>query len=770
MILLSLHPLIKNVDMSVLESIRKRTGLLVGLVGLAIILFILQLSLGNGMSWSMGGDSETSVGQINGTTIDYRVFADRVNKLKEEITRGQEATEQQRQQAVNQAWEDMIRELVYEKEFEKLGITCSEEELYNQMLVQPHSIVVSQFRDQQTQKIDPRFANPDGSLNVKELNSLVASFKPEQEKMWTELEKYVKRQRLVEKYAALIRGGLYTTMNETKMNFAAQNTNFDVRFVMKKYADIPDADIKISDQDLQEYYNSHMYEFQNENSSRSIEYVVWDVVPSQADIDTLKAELSRVKVEFGNTDLSEDSAFTQSENNGMPDVNSYLRSRMSPEIDSTFFEAPPKTTFGPYREGNIFKVIKMRGTEMVSDSAHVRHILIAKPNPRMPDVKRTAEQAKKLADSIKDVVAKDRKKWDELVEKFSDDGGKKRPDIKANPELLSNKEIFPTGDSTRWRGKGGDYGWMNESSGYVPEFKSFGLTGKKGEIGVVMTEYGYHIMEILETSKGQQKKYKIATVSRELKPSEATRQDYMQKASEFAGQNNTDEKFQKAVETQKLNKRVNDDLKENDQFIAGFQNPNESPKQLIRNVYKAKAGEVLPPIAIGDRIVVTLVKKIKEKGPLPLEYVKEEITAKVRNEKKAEQIINDLTGKMSGVKNIDELAAKAGMKDEQTGMLLIEKMENLQFNSFAVPKYGSEPELIATATTLKKGEMSKPGKGVAGVWVVQVENIKEPQAPKDMKEQQRIYMMGYNSRSQYEPNEALKKLANIEDHKARFDF
>ncbi len=332
--LLSLHPLIKIVVMSVLESIRKRTGLLVGIVGLAIIVFILQLSMGDGVGMPsvFGGDNENSAGSINGTNIDAATFQQRVNEVKAELTRGQEPNEQQRTQAINQAWEDLIRELVYEKEYEKLGIVVTKEEMYDQMLVHPHNLVVSQFRDPQTGQLDQRFS-PDGvNLNVGELNKLVAGFKDEQLGMWAQLEKYVKMQRMVEKYLALVKGGLYVTTAETKMNFANQNTTYDVRFVLKPYTDIADAEIKVSDQDIQEYYNNNLFLYQNETPSRSIEYVVWDIVPSPSDIDTMKAELERVKAEFATIELNEDSAFTQSENNGQPDVNSYARERLSLNI------------------------------------------------------------------------------------------------------------------------------------------------------------------------------------------------------------------------------------------------------------------------------------------------------------------------------------------------------------------------------------------------------------------------------------------------------
>ncbi|MFN6039557.1 MAG: peptidyl-prolyl cis-trans isomerase, partial [Bacteroidota bacterium] len=565
-----------------------------------------------------------------------------------------------------------------------------------------------------------------------------------------------------DKYSALIKGGLYTTTFETEMNHQAQNTNFDARIILKKYSDVADKDIQYNDQDLQNYYNAHLYEFQNETPSRSIDYVVWDVAASRSDVDSLTAELNRLKSEFSTTELSEDSAYTQAQNpNGVADVSSSTRDKLSPEIDSSFFVSPVKTVFGPFKEGNNFKLIKLRGTDVVSDSGRVRHILIAKANPRSQDIKRTPEQAKKTADSLKDLLTKDRKRWDEFCEKYSDDPGKKRPDIKGNPELIKNKQAFPTGDTNIWTGKGGDYGWVNENSGYVPEFKSFALTGKTGQIGVVATDFGYHIMEVLEVSKTQKNKFKLATITRDIKPGDATRQDFLTQASDFAGQNNTAEKFQKAVDAKKLNKRVNDDLKENDMYLPGFQSQSENPKQLIREIYKASSGQVLSPIIIGDKIVVALVKKIKEKGTLPFEVVKEEVTNKVKEEKKAEKILAEFNSRLKSVKSIDELAGKSG--------LTVEKAEKIQFNAYSVPKFGKEDELIATLSCMKKGEI-KVGKGSGGVWAVQVDNIIDAEKIKDIKALQKNFMMGNATRAQYEPIEALKKLANIEDHKARFDY
>ena len=64
--------------MSVLEKIRSKTGLLVGIVGLALVIFILESLLGSGGALFSGQDLE--VGKINGDQIDYPAFSAKVNE------------------------------------------------------------------------------------------------------------------------------------------------------------------------------------------------------------------------------------------------------------------------------------------------------------------------------------------------------------------------------------------------------------------------------------------------------------------------------------------------------------------------------------------------------------------------------------------------------------------------------------------------------------------------------------------------------------------
>ncbi|HWY34314.1 MAG TPA: peptidyl-prolyl cis-trans isomerase, partial [Nitrosopumilaceae archaeon] len=375
----------------------------------------------------------------------------------------------------------------------------------------------------------------------------------------------------------------------------------------------------------------------------------------------------------------------------------------------------------------------------------VRHCLISYVGSgASQDVKRTKEQAKKFADSLVTILKKDNKKFAEFVKNYSDDGGKKMP---------PNKK-----ESDEWMGKDGNYGWVNDNSGFVESFKRFALDGKKGDLAVVESNFGYHIMEVLDVSKGHLTKYKLAMITRKIEPSDATRSKYFAQAAEFGAKNTSKELFDKAVESQKLNKRLADNIKENDKSIPGIENP----KELVRWVYSAKKGEVSKePFTFGNRYVVAIVSEIKEKGTAPFEQVKDDLTMKAKKEKKAEMYIQEFNEKLAGVKSATDLASKMKLNADRT--------ENLLFNSFSINGVGRDDAFCGAASVLKANTLSKPIKGEVGVYVIEIESVKEVPA-KDFKTTQKNSMMAMGSRVDYEVFEALRTLASIEDHKAKFDY
>lgn len=748
--------------MSVLESIRRRSGLLVGLIGLALVIFILQSAFETG--GSLFGTNERTVGRIAGSNIDYNDFVARLNTAIQNYEQNgqQQVDEQTKQMLVDQVWNEIISEKVLKVAYRDAGVAVGEDELYDIVVAHPHSIITGQLTDKQTGKVYPNFAKADGTLDPAKLQGFIQQMTPEQEQYWKKVEDYVKDTRISEKYNNLLKKGLYVTSAEGKAEFERQTTTYNVDFVAKRYNSVSDSTIQITDDELKAYYDNNSYKFQNFETSRKIDYVTFDAFATEEDIAEIKAQMSDIANDFRNKKTAaEDSALMQAENEGgAVDIGSFKKSMVSPAIDSAIFVAEKGAVFGPYMENNMVKVTKLVETNTVLDSGKVRHVLIAYAGSgASQDVKRSKEQARKMADSLADALKAKKISFDEAVEKFSDDGGKKKPDL-SNPQVRENLErFFPGKDTNNWKGKGGNYGWIAEGSrDWVESFVKGATEHKKGEIFVTESNFGYHIMEVLDVSKGTATKYKLATVSRRIEPSEKTLNTFNLKASEFAGKYNTDEQFAKGLEEQKLVPRIADNIRESDKQIPGL----EEPKELIRWVYAANQGDVSPVFQFGNRFVVARLTDVKEKGTAPYEQVKEDVTMKARQEKKAQQFLKEFNDYLAGSKTAQDLAAKMKLTAEQAKELL--------FNSYSVPGLGKEDAMCGAITALKQNVASPALKGTNAVYVVWVTEKKDKPAGTDVKATRNSTNMALASRVDYEGFEAMKTLADIEDHKARFDF
>ena len=717
--------------MSVLEKIRSRTGLLVGLVGLALAIFILESLLGSGRT--LFGNDGSTVGKIAGETIDYNTYSNKVNEQVAIIMQNNpQATvdDNMRSQIGDQVWGQLVNDRVVKPEYNKAGLFVNDDELYQLMLVTPHSMITQQLTDKQTGQIYKDFARGDGSLDVVKLNQMVNSMNPDQERWWVSMEKGISEMRQAEKYAACIKKGLYVTASEAKENFTAQNSQMDLNLVLKPYTSLSDSAVKLTDDDIQKYYNDHKFEFQSAETTRKIEYISYDVMPSDEDLVNLDKDMKRVFEEFKTKTAKEDSSYiAQESDNNTVTISDFTKKTMIIR-DSAVYTNPVGTVYGPYNEGAYLKVYKLSAINQVADSARVRHILIGLTNSRVKG-ERTAAQAKRQADSLLVLIKEKKVSFDSLVKYISDDGGS-----------LKN---------------GGDYGWFDENKGFVEQFKNAGLMGTKGNISVVETQFGSHIIEVLDVAKEHHPLYKVAQIFKLIAPSQETSKKYYKIANEFGGQNSTNESFEKAVELQKLNKRIADNIKESDKTLPGL----DGAKELVKWVYAGKKGDVSPVFEFKDKYIVAHIVGVKEKGTLPLDEVKEEVVTKARRDKKAEVLIKEFASKAGAGKSIDEVASKMGLQAE--------KQEKITFAAFNVGNLGREDALIGTAAGLKMGGISKPIKGENGVFVLSITKINTGTTVPDYKGQQKQVEQMMAGRSDYEVFNALKDKANIEDHKSRFE-
>jgi peptidyl-prolyl cis-trans isomerase D len=728
--------------MSALSSIRSRAGLLVAVIGIALLAFILGDIFTSGRSIFSG--KETQVGVVGGKEISIlefdRKIEDQLEQIKKSNPNAPPPDEAKKDQLVQSTWQQTVNELIYNKEFDKLGITVSSDELTDQMLGKEPNAAMSQFfSDQQTGQILRQYARPDGRLNVGEVRKYVANMNEEAEKNWVFLEKYIRETRKQAKYMNLIKKGLYITSAQARRDSIDASESFSIRYVAKKFNTPGDTtSVALTDADRLSWYNAHQYKFKVKEASRSIDYVTFDITPSRNDIEDRKKELKSLVDEFKTKKGRDDSAFVASESDSRNYTTRFVKKgTLAPAIDSIIQLGNAGTVVGPVEERDSLVLYKVLGTRVASDSAKVRHLLVAYKGSARADssIRRTKEQAKRLADSLLVLVKSKKKKLEDLVPKYTDDpGSKDTPDGKP--------------------GNRGDYGWMTEESGFVQAFKDAGMKGKKGDISIVETEFGFHIIEVLDKTKDT-RKVQIVTIERQEVPSKVTIDSVYLMANTFAGKNTTSDLFEKAVVKEGRNKLLAKDLKATDRSIRGL----DSPKELIRWMFadERKKGEVSQPFQLGERFVIASLTSVKEKGIAPLEEVKDQVDMEVKKQKKADKYIMQFNA--AGASKIEDLAAK--MREPA------QNAENLNFNNSFIPGLGQENEVVGVVSAMKENVLSKPIQGTNAVFVVVVDKMNKQSMPdvRNLKKQNLTMLQG---RVMAEVEDALKENANIKDNRAKF--
>jgi len=426
--------------------------------------------------------------------------------------------------------------------------------------------------------------------------------------------------------------------------------------------------------------------------------------------------MSKRKEEFAVA--TNDQQYVAQNSDGPVDSTYHAKGTMLPQIDSVAFSTSIGTLIGPFEDGGSLKLWKVASEKMVSDSVKARHILIKIEN-------NDSAKAMATADSLRTAIKKG-SKFDVLAQTFSTDQGSSV--------------------------KGGDLGWFKQGM-MVPTFNDACFNGKKGDMPIVSSQFGVHLIEI--TDKGPAtRQVQLAVLERKIEPSQKTYDQMYNKASEFASKNTTSDLFNEAVVKEGLNKRIADNLRETDRNIAGL----DQPRELIRWAYGAEKGDISKVFTLGDKYVIAQLADIKEKGFLPLDAVKDPVTSEVRKQKKAEVLIEKFK-KASGT-TVDDIASKLNVPAADG--------DNVNFANGYIPNFGNEPVIVGTIFAMKSGQVSQPIKGENGVAVVTVKSFQEPPATTDYSANIKTVSDTRKSRSDYEVFNALKEKANIEDNRGKF--
>ncbi|TDE13372.1 peptidylprolyl isomerase [Dyadobacter psychrotolerans] len=704
--------------MALINKIREKSGIAVTVIAISLILFMVGGDL-LGPNSMLGGSNNQVVGEIAGKEINIKDFQSRVDGFRQnyEAQSGRSLNENELVGLRDQAWNQFIVDIAYKKQFEKLGLTVTDDELVD--MVQGNHIspsIMQAFSDPNTGRFDKTAV-----INyLKNLKTLPV----EQQKSWENFEKSLREERIRSKYENLLKFSAYTPKAQAEKEYMAQNTKATLRYLYVPYFSIVDTTIKVTDSELESYLSVHRSEYKG-TDTRSIEYVTFPVQPAKDDSAALYTEIKELA--RGLATAQNDSSFAAMNSDIALPVNMSLAT-MSDQLKEAVKTFVPGGVYGPYREGNTYFIYKYGGTKADTvSSARASHILIRAEN--QSDSSKAAARVK-----AEGILAQIR--------------------AGANFEALAATSSADPGSAQR----GGDIGYFQNNGAMVKPFEEAvfsasapGLINK-----LVESQFGFHIIKV--TAPKSNILYRIAAIGKTIAPSQSTRDEAYRKADEFANSVKSKEQFDEAVKKNKaLVVATANRIPESATNVNAIQNG----RDIVRWAFKddSKINSVSQVFETDEQYIVAVLTGKSEQDDVKVEDFRDELTTKVRNQKKSEQITAKLKGATG---DLEAIAKKYGAG------ALVESASDISLATGFLTSAGFDPIALGVAFGLKAGQKSKVFTGENGVFIM--EQISKTDAPKiaDFTQYKTQLTQSLESRMSYLVNEAIRENAKIKDRRAKF--
>ncbi|MGM9507876.1 peptidylprolyl isomerase [Larkinella sp. GY13] len=701
--------------MALINKIREKSGVAVGVIAVSLILFIVGGDLlGPG---SLFGGQDQTVGEIAGQKISYPEFNAKVDEARAayEQQTGRPATEQDQVQLRDQAWNQFILDIAYQKEYDALGLSVTPEELVD--MVQGNYISPA-IRQTFT---DPKTGSFDKNTVINYLKSL-KTLPAEQQQAWANFEKNLSADRTRTKYENLLRLSSFVTTAEAQKEYQAQNTRANAKFLLVPYYSVPDTTVKITDAQLQEYLDKHKDEYKSINS-RTIQYVTFPVAPSKEDSTALYDQIKALA--RGLATATNDSSYARMNSDIQAPLYMTL-GEMPEQLKATVGTFAPGGVYGPYKEGNTYFIYKYGGVKKDTNfTVRASHILIRAAG---------SDSAKAAA-------------------RITAEGILRQIQGGASFEALAQANSAD-GSSQQ----GGDLGYFKNNNQMVKPFQDaiFGFNGTGLIPRLVETEFGYHIIKVTEPKTNTL--YRISTIGKTITPSQATRDEVYRKAEQFATESQTKEAFDENVKKDKtLVVATAERIPENSTSVNALGNARE----LVRWAFNddTDVNDVSSAVEVDDQYVVAVLTGETSEDEVKIDNFRPELTAKVRNQVKAEQIIAKLN---SASGTLESIAQKYGAG------ALVEEVPDLNLANGFLKSAGVDPVAVGKIFGLKNGKRSKPFAGDAGVLIVETTSVTPAPTVADYTVYKTQLQQNASSRTGFMINEAIRENAKVKDRRAKF--
>lgn len=691
--------------MAVLEKIRVKFGLLISIIiALALLSFIIDPGTLESALNSMS--SKYDVGQIAGKNISYTDFqsdVERYTTINELLSNSSAQTEETQKQIRNAAWQELLDKYMFLKNAKAAGVRVGEDELLDLTAGDNLSPVISQM---------PYFMDEAGAFSIDRMKNFLSEVDTDQTgraaTLWSYLQNTVYIQQYYQKFGALFSAGNYENALQLADDLAANNTTADVDYCLVQYPVAHDSTVVVSSDEIRGYYKAHK-DFFKQKANRDIEYVVFEVVPSESDIAAVNKAVEDSYTEFSTTD----------------NMKTFLARKSDRALSDYWYKAGELTTINQelndqifadrkitqiIQSGNTFYVGREMASKMVADSVFVKHILLQGTN------------AKHLADSLLPLVRKG--------------------------ENISNLAASYSADkSSSTNGELGSIGWMTQTY-MIPGFESV-FDMQVGQPAIIETQYGTHIVLVSQKTKPVAKK-QVAILEKTALASKETFNKYYAEANTFATLTSGNyEGYKKAVDSTKVYSHSLNINEETSSYGAIDQ-----AKEVTRWIFDAKAGKASNIITVNNNyFFIAAVKTIHKEGFAPVKDVANVIQNRLYSQKIQDKTLSDVAAKIKGVTTIEAAAEKLGVT--------VTNSKAMSLASTAV-----DPALLGAVGAAKDGAIYGPVQGSMGIFVVKAANkqVGSFYTEKDARNMA-------NQKGQYVSQMILpvmQEYDNVKDNRARF--
>ncbi len=653
--------------MAILGKIRQRSIFLILVIGMALFAFVIS-GVFDGSSSNAGPTDPIAI--INDDEVELNYF----RQLVEQTERTYNYTTLQ---SVNLVWNQAIRNTIFDQQFKKLGIDAGKEQL--EQIISSDDNVIN----------NPNFQNESGFFDFGIFSNYISQLKTENPtayENWKYQEQSiigVAKQRI---YLDLIKASSGMTEAEAKANYHLENDNVNIKYVQIPFDVIPDSLVQISDAEIKKYINDNEIDYKRDET-RNIQYVAFDENPTEDDLSAIRLKLDGLKtkrIAYNDVSKLTDTLEGFKETQNVADfIDQYSeisfdsvyrpRGEYNNEYADILFGLETGEVFGPYRDGNAFKISRMLDRKK-NASLRASHILIAYEGATRAasDISRSKEEARKEANRVYRLARRSSSNFEDLVAEYSDGPSKIR---------------------------GGDLGFFQEGQ-MATEFFNFVNDNKVGRIGLVETEFGFHIIEITDKDDLAL----IADVVAEAVPSDKTSNDVFRKATQFEMDSNDGNDFLGTAESNNYQVRPVKQIAALEENLPGL----PQQRNIVRWAFEddTKVGDIRRfSLNGGGYAVVQLTAKVKE-GLATIDEVGNEVRKILIKDKKAALIKQ---------KYADKNTLEALAEDDE---LTIETASAINQKNPTLVGAGNEPYVVGTAFAMNPGEYSGLIQGEKGVYKI----------------------------------------------------